>query len=148
MSTNISNFFSSSRQYFVVGASSNPSKFGYKVLKWYSDRSLPVVPINPTSSQILGISTSKDINEAFEKLEEGNQGVSVSFITPPNVTNSVLNSIKDEFKKTLKGVWFQPGTFDENTISKSQELGIETIVAFGDCILVLGDSYIDTGNKL
>lgn len=40
------NFFLA-KHFAVAGASTNPSKFGYKVLAWYKQHDLPVTPINP-----------------------------------------------------------------------------------------------------
>ena len=41
--------FFKSTKFAVVGASSDKSKFGNKLLRWYMDRKLEVVPINPVT---------------------------------------------------------------------------------------------------
>ena len=42
----VNNFFLAQR-FAVAGASNDVSKYGYKVLKWYTIHDLPVTPINP-----------------------------------------------------------------------------------------------------
>lgn len=41
-------FFLSAR-FAVAGASSDPAKYGHKVLSWYQRHNLHVTPINPVS---------------------------------------------------------------------------------------------------
>lgn len=135
-------FFSPERVYAVVGASTNPSKFGYKVLKWYLNHELPVIPINPRSPEILSVPTCKDIIEAINKLDQypGNDGLSLSFITPPHVSLEVLDLIqKENVSKKIKNVWYQPGSYDDEVIDKSKELGFEPVIENDECILVSGD---------
>lgn len=141
----IRNFFSPQRVYAVVGASSNSSKFGYKVLKWYVDHELPVVPVNPTSSSILDLPVSPTLIDAISYIKgtyPDNDGVSVSFITPPSVTYDVLESVEDAgLQDVIKAVWFQPGAYDSAVISKARELKINPIIEHGDCILASGGSF-------
>ncbi|GMM33896.1 hypothetical protein DASC09_012210 [Saccharomycopsis crataegensis] len=144
--TALGQFFSSSRQFIVVGASSNPDKFGYKVLNWYLTRSLPVIPINPTSKSILGVNTCASITDALnlENLNENQaiDGFSVSFITAPNVTLNIIQELIEKGYNSdgkLKAFWFQPGSYNSEIIRKSKEdLKVDTIIG-NDCILVNGD---------
>lgn len=147
MSQNAAQFFSKARQYLVVGASSNPTKFGFRVLNWYKRHSLPVIPINPMSPEISGIKTSGDVHEAWERIESAgvdHDGVSISFITPPEITRSVLESIKSNTSllQNIKGVWYQPGSYDSKVIELSRELAVNSILAYGDCILVQGEQLL------
>jgi predicted CoA-binding protein len=135
-------FFSPERIYAVVGASSNQSKFGYKVLNWYLNHGLPVIPINPTSTEILNIPTSKSVIDAINDLDAkypGNDGLSLSFITPPHVSLEVLNDIeRNGLQGVIKGVWYQPGAYDDDVVEKSKSLGFDPVIENDDCILVSG----------
>lgn len=130
--------FSSTRKYAVIGASANPSKFGYKVLKWYTDRKLPVYAVNPKKQEILGVETTTSLNEllANNKISE----LSLSFITPPEVTFSTINSIDSNNLNKVKMIWFQPGSFDSKVLKIVEKLGLKCI--YDDCILVSGDSKL------
>ncbi|CCH40631.1 hypothetical protein BN7_165 [Wickerhamomyces ciferrii] len=141
----IKNFFSAARVYAVVGATPNETKFGYKVFNWYLARELPVIPVHPSATHILHVPTSQDIALAIKRANEeypNNDGISISFITPPKVSESVLNEIETkQLKDQIKGVWFQPGAYNEEVLGVARHLGIDPIVENGDCILVSGDSY-------
>lgn len=92
---------SASSSYAVAGASTNTSKFGYKLLAWYHDRQIPVVPVTPSSDEILGLKCVKSIDE----LEAGGRGMSLSVVTPPKATKSILEqAAKDQ---ALEGIWLQ-----------------------------------------
>lgn len=154
-------FFSSTRNYIVVGASTNPTKFGYKVLNWYLGHNLQVIPVNPTSESILGKKTAPSIFDAIDLLKQqhldsngsgenengGFDGVSVSFITPPSVTESIIDQLiskgygnnGSDGSGLLKGFWFQPGSFTSDAVKKSKEkLNVGTVID-DDCILVSGE---------
>lgn len=81
-------FFLSPR-FAVLGASSNPSKYGHKVFRWYIDHSLPVTPINPTSSSItIGPAEYPTLSSLSQLPNPKETGLSV--ITPPSVTLKML----------------------------------------------------------
>ena len=47
--------FFSCQSFAVIGASTNRSKFGNKVLRKYIEKGLPVVPVHPKENQIEGV---------------------------------------------------------------------------------------------
>ncbi|ODV63376.1 CoA-binding protein [Ascoidea rubescens DSM 1968] len=140
------NFFSNARKYAVVGASANPDKFGFKVLQWYINNKLPVVPINPVTNSILGIDCEKSITELIQK-KEFEDGISISFVTPPNVTLSILKDLHEKFKDSsslIKAVWLQPGTFNDKVLDYAKnKIKIENVIADGLCVMVLGQEVLD-----
>ena len=115
--------FFRSASYGVVGASTDRSKFGntvpfltsklasnkdflclclaLQVLRWYMDRTLPVQPINPKASEIEGLKAIKSLRELSSPTS-----TSVSVITPPSVTLSVL---KEAEELGVPSLWLQPG---------------------------------------
>jgi predicted CoA-binding protein len=92
---------SGSSAYAVAGASANTQKFGYRLLAWYNDRSIPVTPITPSSDEILGLRCVKSIDE----LQGRGKGVSLSVVTPPQATKSILEQAAEQ--KNLEGIWLQ-----------------------------------------
>ncbi|GEQ71845.1 hypothetical protein JCM33374_g5531 [Metschnikowia sp. JCM 33374] len=159
MKTKIKAFFGASREYAVIGASKNPAKFGFKILSWYVSHGLPVVPINPREPEILGqkvvptvkevlsaISLKKDL--AHHKLSSVD-GLSISFLTPPDITANTLEEISSvpNYKTLVKGLWFQPGSYNRQVIEKTQELGLaDRSIHEDECILIRGDEGLNAAN--
>lgn len=119
--------------------STNPSKFGFKVLKWYTDRSKDVTPINPTTPVIEGRQSVASVDKLSDPTN-----TAISVITPPSITLQVL---KDAKALNIPYVWIQPGAEDANVIEfvKQNEL---PVIYGGPCILVSGDGILEKANKL
>lgn len=85
--------------YAVVGANTNPEKYGYTVFKDLLDAGYKVVPINPNEPEILG-------QKVYPLLAEYPWTIDVViFVTQPEVTEQVLHQVKDLW---IKKVWMQP----------------------------------------
>lgn len=157
--TKIKSFFSKNRQYAVAGASNNPSKFGYKILNWYIVHNLPVVPINPKESQILGKPVVSNVTTLIEAIVKQTKvdghdlskvdGLSVSFLTPPPITAATLREIgkTEGYKNVIKGLWFQPGSYDQEVLDIAEELGeFDKVIEEDECILVRGEEGLLSAN--
>jgi predicted CoA-binding protein len=138
-------FFSS--QYFAVaGASQDKSKFGYRILAWYHENSLPVTPINPGRPSIALPSKAYDTVPSVSALQDPSQ-TAVSFLTPPTVTRKVLSQAKSA---GVKAVWLQPGSFDDEDLKFAKENFESAIGGFEDgtvggegwCVLVDGENMM------
>ena len=90
---------STSRAFAVVGASTDRSKFGFKILRWYIDHGLgdSTTPINPKESHIEGLDVVKSLDDLPDEPQR-----SVSIITPPKVTLGVLQAAAS---KPARGTW-------------------------------------------
>lgn len=158
MKLKIKHFFSRDRIYVVSGASNVPSKFGYKISNWYINHSLPVIPVNPKSDEILGQPVIKSVPEILlavhkENLKDYNlsncDGISISFLTPPQVTIATLKDIAsvDGYKDIIKGLWFQPGSYDKLVLSTAEEIGLfDRVISEDECILVRGEEGLYSAN--
>jgi hypothetical protein len=89
------------------------------VFTWYTHHSIPATPINPSAPSIKAFPPYPDL-EIKEYPTIPNLSAlphptetSVSIITPPKVTVKVLEEAK---KLGIKGVWLQPGTFDDEIL--------------------------------
>ncbi|KAI1192102.1 CoA binding domain-containing protein [Nemania serpens] len=145
--------FFSSPQFAVVGASSNPAKFGHKV--WYQARNLPVTPINPASATITTSYGEHAAVKSLSDLPEPAQ-TSLSVITPPWVTIELLKEAK---RVGIPAVWLQPGTFDDEVLNFAHGKvadGYAGAVIAGEggvgregwCVLVDGDKGLREVGKL
>ncbi|CZT03606.1 uncharacterized protein RCO7_07657 [Rhynchosporium graminicola] len=149
--------FFTAQHFAVVGASSDPTKFGHKIFTWYTHAPLPVTPINPTSPSIrafppypaLEIQTYPTLPN-LSSLSNPTQ-TSVSIITPPTVTMKVLEEAK---QLGVKGVWLQPGSFDDEILEWALREWPESAVG-GDggrggegwCVLVDGERAAKAAGK-
>jgi len=146
--------FFSSPTFAVVGASSDPAKFGNKIFAWYTSHSLPVTPINPTSPTI---TLNKQAYPALSSLTAlpSPTTTSVSIVTPPAITKKVLAEAKE---LGIPAVWLQPGTYDteglEFALSKDNfkaglgGFGGGTRGHEGWCVLVDGGRGLGAVGKL
>ncbi|KAI5960570.1 uncharacterized protein KGF55_004463 [Candida pseudojiufengensis] len=159
MKSKIKSFFGANRQYAVAGASNNPSKFGYKILNWYIKHNLSAIPINPKEKEILNqpvISNVKTIIQAIENHKDLDSyktskvdGLSISFLTPPSVTVATLKEIEsvEGYKNIIKGLWFQPGSYDQEVLKLADSLGeFDKVIEEDECILVRGEEGLLSAN--
>lgn len=100
----------------------------------------------------------KNISSALSSLNSGASNkstatatttISISVITPPHVSSKLLQDINSDplLKPLVKAIWFQPGTFDDNVLELAKNIGIPTIIAHGDCILVQGQTALDNARR-
>ncbi|KAI1330900.1 CoA binding domain-containing protein [Xylariaceae sp. FL0255] len=146
--------FFSSPQFAVVGASSNPAKFGHKVLVWYQAHKLPVTPINPISATIATSYGEHPCVKSVSELPEPEK-TSLSVITAPPIT---LNVLKEAKRVGIPAVWLQPGTFDEEVMkyANGENDGYTGHVIAGEggaggegwCVLVDGERGMKAAGKL
>lgn len=159
MKTKIKAFFGPSRQYAVVGASNNPSKFGFKISLWYVTHGLNVIPINPKEEDILGQPVVRSIVDVIKHIDSkkdlglyklsGVDGLSISFLTPPHITTQTLNDIAraPHADKIIKALWLQPGSYDQEVLDTAKALGFfDKVIHEDECILVRGEEGMYSAN--
>jgi len=119
--------FLKSGPFAVVGASSDREKYGNKVLRCYQQHALEVFPINPRATEIEGL-------KAYPSLEDlPKQVVGISVITPPKITESV---VQEAIRAGVKHIWMQPGAENPDAIRAAEAAGIQ-VIANGPCLLVV-----------
>ncbi|KAJ3207912.1 hypothetical protein HDU67_007128 [Dinochytrium kinnereticum] len=125
-------FFAHSH-YAVVGASADRAKFGNKVLRWYIDNKLDVIPVNPKSPEIESIPAVTSLAGLTNPSK-----TSVSVITPPAVTLGVL---REALSLGIPAIWLQPGCESPEVRDFiDKEIGNKMVVLLGGpCILVSGE---------
>jgi len=111
----------------VVGASSKPHKYGNKVLRCYQQNQRKVIPVNPVEKEIEGLSCVNSVSELPSHVS------SISIITPPQVTEQVVDLAID---KGIKNLWMQPGAESEAAVSAAEAAGLN-VIADGSCLLVV-----------
>lgn len=111
----------------VVGASTNRTKYGNRVLRVYIQTGRLVHPVNPKAAEVEGLKAYPDLRS----LPEAVHGISV--ITPPAVTEKV---VEEAAELGIKHVWMQPGAESDAAVARAEQAGIN-VIADGSCILVV-----------
>ncbi|MGB9601320.1 MAG: CoA-binding protein [Limisphaerales bacterium] len=104
----------------IIGASSNPKKYGHKAVKAFLQRGYTVYPVNPREDTILGLKAYKSIKEVPTRPDM------VSVYVPPQLTLKLLPEIAE---KGCDELWLNPGTESEEVLKKAEELGLNVIQA-------------------
>ncbi|KAG2074012.1 NAD(P)-binding protein [Suillus decipiens] len=121
--------------YAVVGASTDQSKFGTKVLQWYIQRNKPVIPVHPSNDELEGITTIRSLTDLPNPTE-----TPVSIITPAKITIDLLKQVKE---LSIPAAWCQPGATDTACVQYIKDNGMSDRVLFeGECILRDGDGVL------
>lgn len=105
----------------IIGASSDPAKFGNKAVKIFISRGYQVYPVNPKDEIIEGLKVYKTILEVPEKKLD-----MISVYLPPPVG---LKVIADIAKKGCKELWLNPGAESPELVEKAESLGLNVIQA-------------------
>ncbi len=113
------------KRWALLGATTDTTRFGYKIFREPEDRGYTVYGINPKYDSIDGIKLYKSIEELPELID----GINV--IVNPKITLEALPKIK---AKGIKNVWFQPGSFNEEVIEEAKKLGFN--IELEDCMHV------------
>lgn len=126
--------FLKSTSFAVVGASSDRSKYGNKVLRCYMQNRRKVTPVHPREAEIEGLRSYPNLTSLPEI------PAALSIITPPAVTEVV---VEEAAKLGIQKLWLQPGAESPRALERARELGLE-VIAGGPCLLVaLGFREVD-----
>jgi len=105
----------------IIGASSDPAKFGNKSVKVFLARGYKVYPINPKEDVIEGQKVYRSILDVPEKNLD-----MISFYLPPPVGLKVIEEVA---KKGCKELWLNPGSESPELVAKAEGLGLYVIQA-------------------
>ena len=103
----------------LIGASTNPERDSYKVMKFLIDNNYEVFPVNPNhaNNKILG-------KKCFSNLKEINQKIDMVDIFRSK--EFVMEITQDAIKKGVEVIWTQEGIIDE----KSSRLAKDSDIIF------------------
>lgn len=113
------------KNWAVVGASQDTSKFGYKVYKKLKNKGYNVYPVNPGLEEIDGEKCYHSIYDITDAIDV------ISLIVNPKIGIGVIEAANE---KGIKNVWCQPGAESKELIEKAKAYGIKII--YNECVLV------------
>lgn len=108
----------------MVGASSNPEKWGNKLYRFFKSYYRKVYPVNPSATMIDGDKAYPSLSSLPEMPDI------VDLVVKPSVARKVVDEIID---LGIKLVWFQPGSEDEEAIEKCSRAKLS--VVWGRCLM-------------
>ena len=109
----------------VVGATDNPSKYGYVIYRDLKRKGYRVFAVNPGRSTVDSDPAYRDLRSLPEK------PTIVNVVVPPRVAASVLKECLD---LGLLNVWLQPGAESPESLAFLQENGFNYLA--NACIMV------------
>lgn len=102
-----------------VGLSSNQEKESYWIALYLQQQGYRVIPVNPTTDEILGEKAYPDLESVPEKID-----VVQVFRRPEDVPPIV----DDAIKAGAKVVWMQEGIVHEEAAQKAREAGLQVVM--------------------
>jgi predicted CoA-binding protein len=108
----------------VVGMSKYPNKAAHSVPKYLIENGYEVIPVNPTTTEILG-------KKSYEKVSEIDSDIDIVDVFRPS--EQVLPVIKEAIKKKPKVIWLQEGIHNSEAEELAKKSGIK--VVFNRCML-------------
>ncbi|MDH3312292.1 MAG: CoA-binding protein [Nitrosopumilus sp.] len=116
--------FLSMKKVTVIGMSKNSSKAAHYVPKYLSENGYDIMPVNPTSDEILG----KKCYDFVSKIE-----AEIDIVDIFRPSDQVLSVIQDAIKKKPKVIWLQEGIHNSEAEELARKEGIH--VVFNRCML-------------
>ncbi len=110
----------------IIGATTNPNKFGNIVLKDLRKKGFEVYPVSPNYDEIDGLKVYRSVDELPKDVEL------LVFIVPPSIA---IEELKKAYQSGFRRFWFQPGAESQELIEYSKTL-LDAQFSFINCIMV------------
>ena len=108
----------------VVGMSKNDNKAAHYVPKYLSENGFEVIPINPTTDEILG-------KKCYSSISDVEGDIDVLDVFRPS--ELVLPVVEEAIKKKPKVIWLQEGIHNLQAEELARKNGIK--IVFNRCML-------------
>ncbi len=108
----------------VIGVTPDKSKFGNRIYLKLKNLNKTVYAINPKYDTVEGDVCYKSLKDLPEVPEV------IDFVVNPYAAKEYIKEAKE---LGVKNLWFQPGTYTEELLTKSEGQGFEVVTA---CVLV------------
>ena len=113
----------------IIGASSNPRKFGNRAIRAFQRRGYIVIPINPNEAIVEGLKTYASVLDVPGDIDMA------TFYVPPDIGQKVMSEVA---QKRIPEVWLNPGSESDELIQLARSLKVEPILACS--ILGIGEN--------
>lgn len=109
----------------VVGMSKNPEKAAHYVPRYLSENGFNIIPVNPTTDQILNKKCYSDLTQVESDID------TVEVFRP---SDQVIPIVEQAIHKKPKVIWLQEGIHNTKAEELARNAGIKTV--FNRCMLV------------
>jgi uncharacterized protein len=115
------------RNIAVVGMSRNEEKPAHFVPKFLIEHGYNIIPVNPTTTEVLG-------RKSYPAVSEIPNDLNIDIVDVFRRSEDVLPVVEDAIKKKgIKLIWMQLGISNEEAERKAKENGID--VVYNRCML-------------
>jgi uncharacterized protein len=104
----------------IIGASSDPRKFGNRAIRAFLRQGYHVIPINPNEVMVEGLKTYASVLDVPGDIDMA------TFYVPPDVGQRVIVEVA---QKRIPEVWLNPGSESDELIRLARALKVEPILA-------------------
>ena len=102
-----------------VGVSSNPNKASFGIFQYLVEAGYKMIPVNPTTPEVLGRATFADLKSIPEKID-----VVQVFRKPEDVPPVVEEAIQ----VGARVVWMQEGVINREAASQAEKAGLKVVM--------------------
>ena len=103
----------------IVGASSDPQRDSFKVMKFLIDYGFDVYPVNPNEAMILGRESFSDLTKIRQKID---------MVDVFRAREFVLDITKQAIKVNADILWTQEGIIDEESALLANKAGLTVVM--------------------
>ncbi len=107
----------------VIGMSKNEHKAAHYVPKYLSENGFNIIPVNPTTNEILG-------KKCFSTISEVNDVDIIDVFRP---SDQVLSVVEEAIKKKPQVIWLQEGIHNVEAEKLARDNGIK--IVYNRCML-------------
>ena len=108
----------------VIGMSKNDNKAAHYVPKYLSENGFDIIPVNPTTDEILG-------KKCYSNISDVDGDIDIVDVFRPS--DLVLPVVEEAIKKNPKVIWLQEGIHNPKAEEIARKKGIK--VVFNRCML-------------
>jgi predicted CoA-binding protein len=103
----------------IVGASSDPERPSFRVLRYLSEHGYKVIPVNPNEHEILGMTCYPNLGSIPEKVE---------VVDIFRKSEAVMPVVEEAIKIGAKAVWMQEGVVNDEAATKARDAGLLVVM--------------------
>jgi uncharacterized protein len=115
----LKNILTSAHTVACVGVSSNPEKPSYGIFQYLADAGYNMIPVNPTTPDVLGRKSYPDVPSIPDKVD-----VVQIFRKPEDVPQVVDQAIQ----AGARVVWMQEGIVNEDAAMQAEHAGLQVVM--------------------
>lgn len=107
----------------VIGCSSTPSKAAHQIPKYLQQHGYRIIPVNPTTDEILG-------EPAYDSLADVPDDVElVNVFRPSREVSGIVDQVLDRHddRGDVGAVWLQLGIRDDDAAARAEAAGLDVV---------------------